>query len=68
MGYRPEFTSEFGLPFGDYDEAYNPVAEGRLDDVMTPRTEPCIALYLAANRNSSWVFYNLNRNSYVHRT
>jgi len=36
--------------------------------VTVPRTEPCIALYPSANKNGSWVFYNLKTKTYVRRT
>jgi hypothetical protein len=67
-GVKPEYKSEFGLAFGDYVEAYNPRAEGRSNDVTMPRTEPCIALYPSANRNGSWILWNLHTKSYVRRT
>jgi hypothetical protein len=64
-GRRPEYKSEFGLAFGDYVEAYNPRAEGRSNDVNIARTEPCIALYPSANRNGSWIMWNINTKAYV---
>jgi hypothetical protein len=67
-GYRPNFKSELGLAFGDYVEVYNPKTHERSNDVFTERTEPCIALYPTANRNGSWVFYNLRTESYVRRS
>jgi hypothetical protein len=67
-GVKPDFRTEFGLAFGDYVEAYNPRAAGRSNNVNTPRTEPCIALYPSANRNGSWVFYNLSTKTYVRRS
>jgi len=67
-GLKPDFKTEFGLAFGDYVEAYNPRAVGRSNDVNMPRTEPCIALYPSANRNGSWVFYNLKTKAYVRRS
>jgi len=67
-GYRPDYKHEFGLAFGDYVEAYNPRSAERSNDVTVARTEPCIALYLAANRNGSWVMYNLHMNTYVRRS
>jgi hypothetical protein len=67
-GMKPEYKSEFGLGFGNYVEAYNPRAEGRSNDVTLARTEPCIALYPSANRNGSWIRWNLRTKSYVRRT
>ena len=67
-GIKPDFNTELGLSFGDYVEAYDPKAAGKSNDGMTPRTEPCIALYPLANRNGSWVFYNLKSKTYVRRT
>jgi hypothetical protein len=67
-GMKPDFNTELGLSFGEYVEAYDPKAAGKSNDVMTPRTEPCIALYPSANRNGSWVFYNLKSKTYVRRT
>jgi len=65
---RPEYKTEFGLAFGDYVEAYNPRAQERSNDINTPRTEPCIALYPSANRNGSWILWNLRTKAYVRRT
>jgi hypothetical protein len=62
---KPDYKSEFGLSFGDNVEAFNPIAEKKTNDVRMPRTEPCIALYPSANKNGSWVMYNLNTKSYV---
>jgi hypothetical protein len=49
-------------------EDKHPKAAGKSNYVMMPRTEPCIALYPSANRNGSWVFYNLKSKTYVRRT
>jgi len=67
-GVKPEFKTEFGLAFGDYVEAYNPRAEKKSNDVTVPRTEPCIALYPSANRNGSWILWNMDTRMYVRRT
>jgi hypothetical protein len=67
-GLKPEFKNEFGLSFRDYTKAYNPRAEGMSNDVLTMRTEPCIALYPSANRYGSRIMLNLSSNSYVRRT
>ncbi len=67
-GLRPGYEAEFGLAFGDYMEAYNPRAQQESNDVMLTRTKLCIALYPLANRNGSWVFYNLNTRPYIRRT
>jgi hypothetical protein len=67
-GQRPEYATELGLAFGDYVEAYNPRAQLKSNDIISPRTEPCIALYPAANTNGSWVVFNLNTQSYVRRS
>jgi hypothetical protein len=67
-GVRPGFEAEFGLAFGDYVEAYNPRCQQESNNVMLVRTEPCIALYPSANRNGSWVLYNLNTKTYIRHT
>jgi hypothetical protein len=67
-GQIPEYSSELGLAFGDYIEAYNPKAHAMSNDVFVPRTEPCIALYPVMNTNGSWVMYNLNTKAYVRRS
>jgi hypothetical protein len=67
-GFRPDFKQEFGLAFGDYAEAFDPKAGEKSNDVTVPRTEPCIALYPSANKNGSWVFFNLKTKTYVGRT
>jgi hypothetical protein len=67
-GVRPDFKSEFGLSFGDYVEAYDPRSHEKSNNVNVPRTQPCIALYPSANRNGSWVFWNLSTKTYVRRT
>jgi hypothetical protein len=67
-GVKVDFKKEFGLAFGDYVEAYNPRAEKRSNDIMMERTEPCIALYPSANKNGSWIMYNLATKSYVRQT
>lgn len=66
-GMKPDYKTEFGLAFCDYVEAYNPQAAKRANDVNMPRTEPCIALYSSANRNGSWVLYNLKSKTYIRR-
>jgi hypothetical protein len=63
-----EYSSELGLAFGDYVEAYNPKAHARSNDIFIPRTEPCIALYPSMNTNGSWVMYNLNTKTYVRQS
>jgi hypothetical protein len=67
-GTRPEFKQEFGLAFGDYAEVYDPKSAIKSNDIKTPRTEPCIALYPSANKNGSWMFYSLNSKAYVRRS
>jgi len=67
-GVKPDFKAEFGLAFGDYVEAYDPRAAAKSNDVNAPRTEPCIALYPSANRNGSWVFYNIKTRTYARRS
>jgi hypothetical protein len=67
-GVRPGFDAEFGLAFGDYVKANNPRCQQESNNVMLVRTEPCITLYPSANRNGSWVLYNLNTKTYVRRT
>jgi len=67
-GYKPDFKTELSLAFGDYVEAYDPRSKGKSNDVMTARTEPCVALYPSANRNGSWMFYNLVTKAHVQRS
>jgi hypothetical protein len=67
-GRKPAYKAEFGLSFGDYVESYNPRAEAKSNDVTVARTEPCIALYPSANRNGSWIMWNLSTKAYVRRT
>jgi len=67
-GFKPDFKHEFGLAFGDYAEVYDPKSADTSNDVTTPRTEPCIALYPSANKNGSWIVFNLNSKAYVRRT
>jgi hypothetical protein len=35
---KPDYKSEFGLSFGDYVEAFNPIAEKKTNVVTMPRT------------------------------
>jgi hypothetical protein len=49
-------------------EAYNPRAEKSSNDVTVARTEPCIALYPSANKNGSWLLYNLETKTFVRCT
>ena len=65
IGDRSDYASELGLAFGNYVEACNPKAQAKSNDVFTPRTEPFIVLFPAANTNGSWVLFNLNTKSYV---
>jgi hypothetical protein len=67
-GVRGDYHKEYGLSFGDYAEVYDPKAQQESNNVQMPRTEPCIALYPSANRNGSWIFFNLNTRAYVRRT
>jgi hypothetical protein len=64
-GRKIDYKREFMLGFGDYVEAYDPKARS---NTMDARTEPCIALYPAANISGSWLFWNLKTDSYVRRT
>ncbi len=67
-GIRPEFKHEFGLAFGDYADVYDPKSALKSNDINTPRTELCVALYPSSNKNGSWIFYSLNTKTYVRRT
>jgi len=67
-GFKPDYQTEFGLSFGDYVETYNPTSKNKSNDIFTERTQPCIALYPAGNRNGSWVFWGLSTKSYVRRS
>jgi Reverse transcriptase (RNA-dependent DNA polymerase). len=53
------------LGFGDYVETYDPKVRS---NTMRERTEPCVALYPAANVSGSWIFWNLKTEAYVRRT
>jgi hypothetical protein len=64
-GRKIDHDREFKLGFGDYVEAYNPKVRS---NSMEPRTEPCIALYPAANVTGSWIMWNLVSDSYVRRS
>jgi hypothetical protein len=67
-GRWPEYKSEFDLAFSDFVEAYNPRVEAHSNDVNIVRTEPCVAFYPSANRNGSWIMWNINTKTYVRRT
>jgi hypothetical protein len=67
-GYKRDYKTELCLAFGDYVEAYDPKSKDRSNDVMVARSELCVALYPSANRNGSWIFYNLTSKSYVRRS
>jgi hypothetical protein len=64
-GFKPDFKHEFGPAFGDYAEVYDPKSADKSNDVTMPRMQPCIALYPSANKNGSWIFFNLNTKAYV---
>jgi hypothetical protein len=64
-GKKIDYVREFMLGFGDYVEAYDPKVRS---NSMEGRTEPCIALYPAANISGSWVMWNLKTDTYVRRT
>jgi Reverse transcriptase (RNA-dependent DNA polymerase). len=64
-GKKIDYTREFSLGFGDYVEAYDPKVRS---NSMQERTEPCIALYPAANMSGSWVMWNMKSDTYVRRT
>ena len=57
---------EFAISFGEYCECTNPKAVS--NDALEDRTEPCIALYPAANATGAWIFLNIKTNKYVRRT
>lgn len=65
IGYEPDFKTELGLAFGDYIKAYDPESKDKSNNGMPARTEPCVALNPSANRNGSWVMYNLAMKAYV---
>jgi hypothetical protein len=67
-GFKPDYQSEFGLSFGDYVEAYDPTSQQRLNDKLTERTQPCIALYPSGNPNGSWVMMDLHMKAYVRQS
>jgi hypothetical protein len=65
-GIKVNYHKEYSLGFGEYCECYNPKVISNNSE--QPRTEPCIALYPAANATGSWIFLNLNTNKYVRRS
>jgi hypothetical protein len=67
-GVIGDYHKEYGLSFGDHAEVYAPKAQKESNNVLVPRTEPYIALYPTANRNGSWIFFNLNTRAYAWRT
>jgi hypothetical protein len=67
-GFKPDYQTEFGFSFGDYVEAYDPTSKSKSNDILTERTQPCIALYPSGNRNGSWVFWSLSTRSYIRRS
>ena len=64
-GRKVDFKKEYSLTFGDYVEARNPQV---VSNTMTPRTDPCIALYPTLNVNRSWKLYNLRTKMVVSRS
>ena len=64
-GKKIDYEREFLLGFGDYVEAYDPKVTS---NSMQGRTEPCIALYPAANVSGSWILWNMRTDTYVRRT
>jgi hypothetical protein len=64
-GKKIDYDREFSLGFGDYVEAYDHKVKS---NSMMERTEPCIALYPAANVSGSWVMWNMRTDTYVRRT
>jgi len=67
-GVQPDFNKEYGLSFGNYVECYDPKSHQESNNILMPRTEPCIPLYPSANCKGSWMFLNLNTGSYVCRS
>ena len=65
-GRKPNYKRELTLGFGDYCECYDPAAKGNRVD--RSRTEPCVALYPAANATGSWYFWNLKSSRVVLRS
>jgi hypothetical protein len=65
---KVDLKKEFGLAFRDYVEAYNPRVESQSNNILVPRTKPCIALYPSANKNGSSMMYNLATKAYVRWT
>jgi Reverse transcriptase (RNA-dependent DNA polymerase). len=64
-GMKIDYDKEFCLGFGDYVEAYDPKVRS---NSMQERTEPCIALYPAANIPGSWVMWSMRSDTYMRRT
>lgn len=64
-GRKIDYKREYMLGFGDYCEVWNPRV---IRNTVAPRTESCIALFPSANISGSWIFFNLEKESYVRRT
>ena len=64
-GRKVSYHREFVMGFGDYVEAFDPKARS---NSMDARSEPCIALYPAANVTGSWMLWSLKSQSYVRRS
>ena len=58
-------AKEFEIGFGDYCECKDPKTTS--NDAMQDRSEPCIALFPAANSTGAWIFLNLKTNKTVRR-
>jgi hypothetical protein len=64
-GRKVSYHREFMLGFGDYVEAKDPKARS---NTMDARSEPCVALYPAANVTGSWIMWSLRAQNYVRRS
>jgi len=64
---RPvDYKLEFKLSSGDYVEARNP--EVTQNDIRSPRSDPCIALFPTSGINGAWKMLNLKTKRKVLRS
>lgn len=65
-GRKPNFKKEFSIAFGDYVECYKPGVKS--NDVLSERSEPCVALYPTGNASGSWMMFNIKTRRRVRRS
>jgi len=65
-GRKLRFDKELGLKFGEYVEVYKAAVQS--NDALENRSEPCIALWPAGNRQQSWKLLSLNTGKRINRS